>query len=558
MMLAIEVEFLTGRYTATAFNDRTVAEWPPHPARLFSALVATWAADEKSDVERRALEWLAEQPPPVLYVSEAFPRTPVPVFVPVNDIQTVAEPERRREALLEAERRLAAAPPGTREAERAQTALQRAEANLATETARQIASPDTVSGEDLKRGTQVLPESRLRQPRHFPSVTPVEPRFVCRWDEVPAADLRGALAELCARLVRLGHSSSLVRARLVDDPYGEMLQPDDDGPEMLRVPRSGVLEELVASYAAHREVEPRVLPCAHQRYRRGNRPEQRQRPTSLFGTDWIVFQRTGGDRFPLTATEGVSRAFRGGLLTHAEAPIPRLLSGHENNGDPAQQAHLALVPLPFVGSEYADGQILGLAIVVPRTAQEAERRAVLRAVGAWEAATRSVGESDANDDTPELALTLGRAGVLKLRRVPFGLPAKVSLRSTTWARASQCWASATPIALDENPGDLHHADLRRRTEAFAKAEEGLRLACTRIGLPVPSEVQVLRSVVLPGSEKPARFPRFPRDERRPQRVLVHARLCFKEAVEGPIMLGAGRYLGMGLMRPADETKGAAE
>ncbi len=31
-MLGVEVRFLTGRYTATQYNDRSRAEWPPHPA----------------------------------------------------------------------------------------------------------------------------------------------------------------------------------------------------------------------------------------------------------------------------------------------------------------------------------------------------------------------------------------------------------------------------------------------------------------------------------------------------------------------------------------------
>ena len=39
-MLTIEVEFLLGRYAAADFRDRERPEWPPHPARLFSALVA--------------------------------------------------------------------------------------------------------------------------------------------------------------------------------------------------------------------------------------------------------------------------------------------------------------------------------------------------------------------------------------------------------------------------------------------------------------------------------------------------------------------------------------
>ena len=39
-MLAIRIDLLAERYTATEFNDRNRAEWPPHPGRLFSALVA--------------------------------------------------------------------------------------------------------------------------------------------------------------------------------------------------------------------------------------------------------------------------------------------------------------------------------------------------------------------------------------------------------------------------------------------------------------------------------------------------------------------------------------
>ena len=59
-MFALAVEFLTGRYVATAFNDRERAEWPPHPARVFSALVATHF-EEPEPPARAALEWLEQQ-----------------------------------------------------------------------------------------------------------------------------------------------------------------------------------------------------------------------------------------------------------------------------------------------------------------------------------------------------------------------------------------------------------------------------------------------------------------------------------------------------------------
>ena len=84
--IGIEVNFLTGRFVATCHNDRRQPEWPPHPARLFSALVAAWADTEAPDVaERAALEWLESQAPPGIAASEAVPRKVVSHFVPVND-----------------------------------------------------------------------------------------------------------------------------------------------------------------------------------------------------------------------------------------------------------------------------------------------------------------------------------------------------------------------------------------------------------------------------------------------------------------------------------------
>ncbi len=89
-MLAIEVELLTGRYAATAHNDRRRAEWPPHPARFFSALVAALHDNEQVDhAERMALQWLERQGAPSLWVdpeSKVGRRDVHDVYVPVNDV----------------------------------------------------------------------------------------------------------------------------------------------------------------------------------------------------------------------------------------------------------------------------------------------------------------------------------------------------------------------------------------------------------------------------------------------------------------------------------------
>ena len=67
-MLAIEVEYLTG--VAYAADDGgEAADWPPQADRLFSALVASWAARGELPEERVALEWLESQEPPKDHLS---------------------------------------------------------------------------------------------------------------------------------------------------------------------------------------------------------------------------------------------------------------------------------------------------------------------------------------------------------------------------------------------------------------------------------------------------------------------------------------------------------
>ena len=70
-MLVLEIEFLTGLYRAS-LPDGSGAEWPPHPERIFSALVQAWGDGGRRDGERAALEWLETRPPPMI---EADPST---------------------------------------------------------------------------------------------------------------------------------------------------------------------------------------------------------------------------------------------------------------------------------------------------------------------------------------------------------------------------------------------------------------------------------------------------------------------------------------------------
>jgi len=74
-MFALEIRFLTGRYAASRPDAQGEAEWPPHPARVFSALTAAmYERLQPSPGDRDALEWLAGVGAPEVLASNATRR----------------------------------------------------------------------------------------------------------------------------------------------------------------------------------------------------------------------------------------------------------------------------------------------------------------------------------------------------------------------------------------------------------------------------------------------------------------------------------------------------
>lgn len=551
-MLALRIEYLSGRSVSTEYNSRDRAEWPPHPARVFSALVAAWAElDERSEAERQALEWLENTDPPALCASDVTERAVLVHYVPDNP-GSVFNAEARREldeaiVVLDAARQEAAvntSKTGSKRVASAEKTVRRARQRVDADL-RVVESP---KAEELGRARAISPSTRTRQGRFFPSVTLEKPVVHLLWQTQVPPEHRKALADLARRIVRIGHSSSFVRCSVHDDGPEPNWIPDDlNGDTLLRVVGPGQLASLETEFARHRETEPRILPCRFKLYRQGEDIGAPALHHSVFGEEWLIFRRIAGPRLPATTTSQVASALRGALMSHCVQPPPLSLSGHAENGGPAQGAHVAFVPLPFVGHRHADGSILGIAAIFPRSIPESEREAVYRAVAAWEAEHRSEDE-----EAPPVPLNLGHAGRLELERIAWGAPQQATLHPATWCRASCSWLSVTPVALDRNPGNLYSHDPAKAAAAFREASETVATACTNIGLPRPEYVEVLPSGTLSGTIKARRFPPFPFDPKKTQRVQVHAFLRFGEPVRGPVLLGAGRYAGLGLFRPADE------
>ena len=542
--IGIEVNFLTGRFVATCHNDRRRPEWPPHPARLFSALVAAWAdADEPDTAERTALEWLESQAPPGIAASEAVPRTAVSHFVPVNDASVVSRSwyERRADNIsgLAVQLHAELATSGCEVTKKA------VQIKRKLTKARDVEAQVGLAGNtNPASAAAMLPEQRGKQGRFFPSVTLEDTRVSFLWD-VPAPDgVARALDRLLRRVTRLGHSSSLVSCRLIANASGATFEVGEGGDNM-RAIRCGQLAELERQFARHAGLKPRSLPYTDVRYRTIAAPVQQsegeRRPNTA--GQWIVFECMPRSRsFPATRAVELATAMRATLFRYAEDPIPEEFSGHLPNGRPSAVPHVAFLPLPYVGFEHADGRLLGLAVSVPDTVSGGARRAVYRAIGNWEKATGH----------DSLKLTLGAQGVVHLcrQRGPVTL---ISLRPSAWNRTSCRWVSATPIALPRHPGRLGGGTAAARAKAWACAESSVALACDHVGLPEPISVEVSLSSFLKGARPASRFPAFNQNGRagRPvRRQLLHASVTFEHPVAGPLILGAGRFLGLGLMRPA--------
>ena len=83
---------------------------------------------------------------------------------------------------------------------------------------------------------------------------------------------------------------------------------------------------------------------------------------------------------------------------------------------------------------------------------------------------------------------------------------------------------------------------KRPEQVEAEVRAGLR----RVGLPEPVTVDVSTNPLLPGAA-PLRPIDLPRQARG--KLFRHVAVTFDRTVRGPVLVGAGRYLGVGLLAP---------
>lgn len=389
-----------------------------------------------------------------------------------------------------------------------------------------------------KKAADVFPALRKRQPRRFAVARPGEAVARYSWRDEPEPDALAALDRLARDTAYLGASRSLVRCRFVAG------QEDDAGP-VRRWVYPGRLDELVRRFEAGRRPLPGVPVVAA-----GTDDPHEPAIASLFAEDWLVLEHVGGEMPALLACALVARTIRDAIMSGYRREglgdrIPETVSGHGPDGSPTRAPHLAIVPLAFVGFPYADGRVLGYALVPPRASgllEDETFRRVLRRL------------APIDEERGHRVLTVSTLAGTEARRA-FRIElaprsdgaGRRSLDPAFYMRPARRFTSVTPIVLDRHLKS-------RGDERRAEIADLLGSACERIGLPRPVAVEVDRHSAVEGapSVRIAGAPlwiRWRLPGELASRQLVHAVLEFAEPVRGPVLLGAGGFCGLGLMRP---------
>ena len=82
-MFVLGIEYLNRWAMAAADGaQKEMAEWPPHPDRVFMALASAWFETGKDPAEGEALRWLETLCPPSIAASDYKARSSVVSYVP--------------------------------------------------------------------------------------------------------------------------------------------------------------------------------------------------------------------------------------------------------------------------------------------------------------------------------------------------------------------------------------------------------------------------------------------------------------------------------------------
>ena len=494
--LLVAVRFHEGRYHGAG-------GWPPAPARLFQALMAGAAKGATvPGATRDALDWLERLPPPVIVAPRGEPGQGYTGFVPNNDLDAA------------------------------------------------LTGKNALDIEDAVASVRV---GKAVRPILFDVAAPV---LYC-WSFDGDDERATALCEAATCLYQLGRGIDMAWAdAAVLDPdeaqrrlsgHGGIVHRPSAGGSAgrdLLCPRPGTGRSLEARFTGMRN-----------RFRSGGGNRKRvlvfvQPPKPLLAnvaydvpSRRFVFALRGGDSragfaprrlieaaaFVAEVRDQAAKRLCDAAPARADDVARYLIGRGATDADKA--ARVWLVPIPSIGHPHADMMIRRLAVYVPQSCP-------LRADDlAW--AFAQVVRSD-----PDGVV------VSELQRADDD-----DAMAKRYENVGRRWRSVTPLALaaawrrridpartsEEAKGAAERA--REESRAVHAVHQALRHAGVLVS---PAVVRVQRE---PFDGHGERADSFPAGTRFPKEALWHVAVTFTAPVAGPILLGDGRYLGLGLMRP---------
>lgn len=516
--LLLTIRFHDGRYHGAG-------DWPPSPARLFQALVAGAGL---SGLLRRsettpALAWLERPQKPVQAAQSMSETTSALAWLERKAPPLIAAPwSRRGQAVL---------------------------CYMLNNDAERV-------GGDPTRLAKIRTAEKVYHPVLFDNEVP----FLYAWALEDARDEESAM-EVCRsadRLYQLGCGLDMAWAwgELVDGPEldarlsayaGTVLRPSAVG-SGLDCPCEGSLASLQRRYASPRfgrgddaaVFSPRPPPV----FRRVNYDDRTWRGVFTLRAESPA---TGFFAFPLARTAELVTWLRDETarrLTEALPPrraeIERVLVGRKPDGtnDGPASERVRFIPLASIGHEHVDREIRRVLVEVPAACP-------LRADDVrW--AISGLVRADA--ETGEASFTV--------------TPTDEDAMLAHYVKSSILWRTVTPAALPE-------IVRRRRIDPERQAEEakGGAERMDEHANAAGAVMQALRHAQIDTRPEAIRVQREP-FEGRGQRVeafaegtrfdkhrLWHVEITFERSLRGPVIIGDGRFFGLGVLAPVHTVRG---
>ncbi len=366
-----------------------------------------------------------------------------------------------------------------------------------------------------KRLTGKLARYALFPPDSWPEVHYLWP--------LPAPMFFESLSGLARNLVALGWGIDVASAYagLVTDQEAENLQgtlwrPVAEGgvgtPH--RVPIEGSLDDLLAAYQTWRNRLPGPRHYRPPRWPRVFGTCYYLPDTALPRRPFAVFRLPEGLALRQENAAKIAAMVRSLAIKAAQEDglqdVATFVAGHVHESQ-RTPPRFSYVPLPSLGHPHADGLVRRVLVAEPFGGDGSRARWIGRALH-----NALVTDEEGNQ--------LGRLRVME------GLDGVVRCY---WG-PSRDWCSVTPVFL---PG----FDDRKPAKALKLLREALAHADIPEALVLDARVQ--KAPLWPSSSHPLRYfsPAYLRGLPR-----WHVRLLFREPVTGPVLLGAGRHVGLGL------------